>query len=232
MGRLWYIYTNMIKSSIWGVKCETKTQTCSWDSCHQGCPGSSHFCTRWSSETCSQQERCHPLRPTAEHTHAHTLVWTVYTCQRLVKINVQSSVLVKRRFPGHDAVICGARMPWLVPSYLWLIPNGHYFPNIVNETHQLEPVCGGKHDFVMKPVHLSLSASSPHGYLCLGVLAGCLRPSGRRGRSWGSPHRDRTRPPAGLKPWWRPSSSSARACSHSTQHAAGNAGGEVGLINK
>lgn len=74
------------------------------------------------------------------------------------------------------------------------------------------------------------SSASLHGYLCPGVLGGCPRPSGRRGRSWGSPRRDRTRPPAGLKPWWRPSSSSARACSHSTQRAAGE--GEVGLINK
>lgn len=156
MGRLWYIYTNMVKSCVWGVKCETKAQTCSWDSCHQGCPGSSRFCTRWSSETCSQRGRCHPLRPTAEHTHTHTLVWTVYTCQSLVKIKVQSSVLVNRRFPGHEAVTCGTLMPWLVPSYLWLIPNGHYFPNIVNEAHQLEPVCGGNtYRFVMKPVRVS-----------------------------------------------------------------------------
>lgn len=62
-----------------------------------------------------------------------------------MKIKVQSSVLVNRRFPGHEAVTCGAPMPWLVPSYLWLIPNGHYFPNIVNEAHQLEPVCGREH---------------------------------------------------------------------------------------
>lgn len=58
-------------------------------------------------------------------------------------------------------------------------------------------------------------------YLCLGVLGGCPQQSGRRGRSWGSPHPGRTRPPAGLETWWRPSSPSGCGCSRTSQSAAG-----------
>lgn len=66
---------------------------------------------------------------------------------RFVRINA-----VKQEQHGHLVT------PWwsqFVPSYLGLVPNSHYLPHIVNQTHQMEPVCAVNTDPVITTlVHL------------------------------------------------------------------------------
>lgn len=145
-------------------------QTCRGGFCHQGYPWSCCPWTRWSSETCSPLGRCRQPQPTV-HTHTHSIVlgssglsrmsfkdmivsvycnsnkwcwglngltWLIETTWRVLRwgLSYVTCTFIAFRDPG------GACFPWVTPaSNLRFIPEGHDLPNIMDQTHQLEPVC-------------------------------------------------------------------------------------------
>lgn len=144
-----------------------------------------------------------------QNTHTHT---QVYTCQELCRaLDLQTDHQDSKAWP---------LTPWHAP----ILPVARSKWPLLSQHHEWGPPTGTSLDreqgLFCYQACVCYSSACLHGYLCLGALGGCPRPSGRRGRSWGSPHRGQTRPPAGLKSWWRPSSPSECACSRSTQRAA------------
>lgn len=125
------------------------------------------------------------------------------------------------------------RCRW-VPAHLGLPKQRQDLPQVVQQPHEVEPVWGraglSPPPQDVAPWGAACRQGGGHQpYLCRGGPGGCPRRFGTRGRSWGSPRRGRTHPPAGPAapaPPWRSSCAGSSSRTGRSGDTVGRWGGD------
>lgn len=190
--------------------------TCSRDFCHLGSRGRCCLWTQLSFGACIPRGRCRPLQPTAGCTDSsrikNELHLSIYIVQmylilrdkNYLRREMKIIMLTKHTWNitcmhtlQYELYLCGTvLLPGVHPKEPWSC-----------QRHESDPPSGttlGKEQWIYNKVImyrricLCVPFVSLHEwYLCQDGLGGCPQQSGRRERSWGNPHQDQTRPPAG-----------------------------------